>query len=872
MISYLFSDMVDFYLLSVDETLKKLKSSLHGLTKEEASLRQKEYGLNEIIEAKKKSNIQMFLEQFKSILIIILIIAVIISFLLGEFLNAVVILIILVLNAVLGFYQEKKAEKALEALKKLAVPMVEVIRDGKHQIIKAKELTVGDILVLKAGDKVGADCRLIECMHLRVDESILTGESVPVDKSVEALSGKKDITEQKNMVFASTVVVHGHGKGVVTAVGTNTEFGKIARMLQVPEERTPLQEKLGELGMQLGILFVLISFFVFLLGIIAGMPLIQTMLAAIALAVAAVPEGLPASITIALSLGVHKMAKRNAIVRRLAAVETLGSTTVICTDKTGTLTANEMTVRKIYTDKVIEVTGQGFDLNGKFLFEGKEIKVDAHLFELLKAGALCNDATLETGDPTEIALLVSAKKAGVEVGNPKRIDEIAFTPERKLMSVLIDKVYTKGATEEVLIRSNRIFDKGIIRPINKADIERIIAVNDEFAAQGLRVLAFAFNDSKKLSEKDLVFLGLQAMMDPPRIEVFEALKKCTSAGIRVIMITGDHPTTALAIAKELHIATDGIVLTGQELDKMNDKEFEKIIERVNVFARVSPEHKVRITNALKKKGHVVAMTGDGINDAPALKRADIGIAMGITGSDVSKEASDMVLADDNFATIVNAVEEGRGIYDNIRKVIAYLLSGNFVEILVIASGIFGGFILGFGPLLPLIAIQILWINLVTDGLPALALSMDPGESDVMQRKPREKNESIWKGMRLWLLDYVVITTILTLALFVYGLQESLIKAQTMVFTSIMLFEKFQSFACRSLEKPVFWRKMMKNKLLIVAALLTFVMHLAILYVPILNKIFHVVPLSVFDWLLILILALSVFAYLELYKKLKTKEK
>jgi len=863
--------------------MKELKTSENGLDKFEVAKRQEQYGLNKLKEVKRKSSFRIFLEQFKSFLVIILIIATAISIVLDEVTDAIVILIILILNAALGFYQEKKAENALEALKRLTVPKAKVVREGKTLIIDSHEIVPGDILLLDTGDKVPADCRIINETNLKTNESVLTGESTPVRKHSDAIKKEHPaISDQKNILFSGTTIVYGHCKAVVIGTGMNTEFGKIATLLQVPEEETPLQKKLAVLGKHIGIIVIAISVVIFVMGYFSGENPLKMLIIAVALAVAAIPESLPASITIALSLGVYRMSKKNSIVRRLASVETLGSTTVICSDKTGTLTMNEMTVRKIYVDnKIFDVSGEGFLSEGKIELNGKELKnLDEYkdLQLLLVTGVMCNDAISENdnmiGDPTELALLVSAKKAHIEDLRKeyKRIEEIPFDSSRKMMSTAYSiggkKIaYSKGAVESVLSKCSHIYTNGKVRKLTTQDKKNILKINEIFAKSALRVLAFAvkrMKENEKLIEKNLIFIGLQGMIDPPRPEVKDAIKLCKDASIKVVMITGDHEDTAVAIAKELDILDDGKILTGAELEKMNDNEFNKIVNQVSVYARVSPEHKVRITKALKNRGHIVAMTGDGINDAPALKQADIGVSMGITGTDVTKEASDMILTDDNFTSIVSAVEEGRGIYDNIRKVIAYLLSGNIVEVAIISLSIF------MGMPLPLIAIQILWINLVTDGLPALALSMDPIDKDVMKKKPRPKNESIWHGMRPWMVEYVVIAVAITLGLFAWGLQESLIKAQTLVFTSIIIFEKYQSISCRSLDKPV-GRRIFENKFLIFAIALTIVLQLAILYIPFLNPIFGVTPLSLFEWLLILGGGAIAYAYLEIYKWLKSRK-
>jgi Ca2+-transporting ATPase len=869
----------NWFNVSAEETIKELQSDREGLSAEEAQRRLSTYGPNEIVEKRKRPAWLAFLEQFKSVLILILIIAIVISAILGEIIDAAAILAIVILIAVLGFGQERKAERALETLKKLAAPTAEVVRDGEIKVVSASQIVPGDILSLKVGDKVPADCRITEQLNLKTDESILTGESIPVVKHEGVLTKDVPIAERSNMLFSGTTVVYGHCRAVVVTTGMATEFGKIAAALRAPEERTPLQVQLDKLGVQLGLIFAGACAVVFIIGFFSGIEMLEILLISIALAVAAVPEGLPAAITIALALGVQRMAKQNAIVRKLTAVETLGCATVICSDKTGTLTLNEMTVRKLWVNgKTIDVTGEGYSTEGKFSLDDKEI--DPKQYEdielLLLTGMTCNDAVIGeqiVGDPTEAALVVAAKKAGLEDMREKcpRLQEISFDSNRKMMSIActIDnrKIgYAKGAVEEILKRCSSIYLNGEVKPLRGEDKMAVLEASQQFAQSALRVLGFAIKKLKqeeKLIEKDLIFVGLQGMIDPPRPEAKAAIEQCRQAGIKVVMITGDHKDTATAVAHELGlIASDNPeLLTGAELDTLDDEQFEEMVEEVKVYARVNPEHKVRITETLRKKGHVVAMTGDGINDAPALKKADIGVAMGIAGTDVSREVSDMVLIDDNFTTIVSAVEHGRGIYENIRKVLAFLLSGNIAEILIVFIAIM------IGLPLPLVAIQILWINLVTDGLPALALSVDPVSKDVMRKKPRSKDEGILRGLRAWLIDYPIIVLIGTFALFLWGLQDSIIKAQTIAFTTIIIIEKYQAFNCRSLDRPV-GRKIFANRYLVYATILTIGLHFAILYIPYLNSIFHVTPLSLIEWLAILAVGAVGFAYLEGYKFIK----
>lgn len=870
-----------YHLLSVNQTLDTLNSSKEGLTSSEAKARLSKYGFNEIQEKRKKTDLEIFIDQFKSFLIIILIVAVVLSFAFGEYIDGVLILLIILLNAFLGFIQTKKAEEAIAALKKLTVPVVKVLRDKEVKNISSRELVPGDIVILDTGDKVPADCRILSQINLKVDESVLTGESIPVSKSSEQLKSPQPIQNQSNMLFMGTSIVYGRCEAIVVATGMSTEFGKIALSIQQGEEITPLQRKLDDFGKFIGKVFLFICLTVFILGLINGIEFITIAITAISLAVAAVPEGLLASITIALSLGVATMAKHKAIVRKLTAVEGLGSVTVICTDKTGTLTVNEMTVKKIWNfGKEYIVTGEGYKKEGKILLNNKQIdKVEDELKLTLQSGLYCNNAFTNgepVGDPTEIALLLSAHKAGLEDNRSEknRIDEIQFDSERKMMSVMYkhekskNVIWTKGAAEKVLEKCTYVMKEGKIIKLTNQHKKAILAKEKEYAASSFRVLAFAMKltSSNKIAEDQLVFLGLQAMIDPPRPEVKHAIATCKKAGIDVIMITGDHKETAIAIGKELGIMDNGLAITGAELDKISDAELKRMIGRIKIFARASPEHKVRITKILKENGEVVAMTGDGINDAPALKAADVGVAMGQTGTDVTREVADLVISDDNFATIVNAVEQGRGIYENIRKTIAFLLSGNIAEVFIIFLAILAGL-----PL-PLVAIQILWINLVTDGLPALALSVDPISKEVMNKKPRSPKEDITAGLDIYLIHYPIILTFFSLVSFIYVWESSndLVKAQTVVFTLVVFFEMFQSFACRSIEKPV-GREVIKNKYLLLAAAAAFILQMSILYFEPMQVLFNTKPLTTLELVTIISISLIGFLYIETAKSLKSKE-
>ena len=870
-----------YQILSAREAMESLETSARGLKSSEAKERLAENGYNELHEKKKKSDFDLFVDQFKSFLILILVVAVILSFAFGEYVDAVLILAIILLNSFLGYVQTKKAEEAIRALKKLTIPTVKVVRDGDIKTISSRELVPGDFVVLNTGDRVPADCRIVSQINLKVDESILTGESHPVSKISDAIKGKQPIQNQANMLFMGTSVVYGRCEAIVVSTGMSTEFGKIALSIQAEEDVTPLQKKLDKFGQFIGLVFLAICAVVFLLGLANGIELITIALTAISLAVAAVPEGLLASITIALSLGVNKMAKHNAIVRKLTAVEGLGSVTTICTDKTGTLTVNEMTVKKLWNyGKEYSFTGEGYKGEGKILLNGKEVKVNRDLALSLEAGSYCNDAFITgepVGDPTELALLASAKKAGIpdRRSELKRLDEVQFDSERKMMSVLYSSgsskgktIWSKGAAEKIVDKCSFILKDGKIQKITPRDRSKIMEKEQEYARSSFRVLALAMKQTSanKIQENGLTFLGLQAMIDPPRPEVKHAISVCKKAGVDVIMITGDHKETALAIGKELGIIDSGIALTGLELDELSDSELKKRISKVKIFARVSPEHKVRITRILKEKGEIVAMTGDGINDAPALKAADVGVAMGQTGTDVTREVADLVISDDNFATIVKAIEQGRGIYENIRKNIAFLLSGNIAEVFIIFLAVL------LGLPLPLIAIQILWINLITDGLPALALAVDPISKEVMNRRPRPPDENIISKLDLYVIHYPIIATIVVLVSFAYVLNMTgdVLRAQTVSFSLIVFFEMFQSFSCRSLERPVF-SGIFKNKYLVFAALLALALQMTIIYFEPVQSLFYTTPLTALELGAVVILAFSGFAYIELMKKIQSSK-
>lgn len=848
-----------------------------GLSTQEALERLKKFGYNELKGKKKKSPIIIFLSQFNDFIIWVLIAATIISELMGEKADAITIFIIVIMNGVMGFIQEYRTEKSLDALKELASPTAKVIRDGKLTVIKARELVTGDIIEIEAGDRVPADCMIISGDGLRSDESILTGESVPVEKVVFKGNGQDKHT---SLIFMGCSITSGRGRAKVIAVGMNTEMGRIANMLDsIDTEMTPLQKKLDGLGKIIVYGCLVICAVVTLAGVIRGNDFAQMFLVGVSLAVAAIPEGLPAIVTVSLAIGVQRMMKRNALVRKLPAVETLGCTNVICSDKTGTLTQNKMTVKKVFTmGRNYTVTGDGYGLDGRIEFNRATVSVrdDKNLRQLLECFVICNNAAIYkkgikggssedvTGDPTEIALLVLAEKGGVSVNECRQkyriIKEYPFDSERKMMSVLCTYkneryLFVKGAPEIILNRCIGAVDNGNVIEIKKGFKDKAARANNSMAEEALRVLAGAYKkldgSSGEADENNLIFLGMVGMIDPPREEVKNSIIDCKTAGITPVMITGDHKLTAMAIASQLRMVDkESVVLTGEDLESMSDSTLDKIISKVRVFARVNPSHKYRIVKCLKRQGKVVAMTGDGVNDAPAIKEADIGIAMGISGTDVTKEASSMILLDDNFSTIVAAVEEGRVIYDNIRKFIRYLLSCNIGEVLtmLVAS------LLDLP--LPLLPIQILLVNLATDGLPAMALCMEPGEKDVMLRKPRSKKESIFSD-GLW--SKIVVRGIMiglctvisfTISLLQFDANETL--ARTVCLCTLVLSQLFHVFECKSERHSVFKVGLFSNMYLVYAALSSTILLLLTVYVPWLQKIFSTQGLNLIQWGIVLV--------------------
>ena len=825
----------------------------HGLSTAEARRRLSEYGANELAESRRVSPWGILAEQFKNVLIIILLVAVALSAVLGHTVEALAIAVIVLFAAVLGFYQEFRAERAIEALRRMAAPTATVLRDGEELSVPAREAVPGDIIILRMGDKIPADARLIDAVNLKCDEAALTGESMPVEKQTAALAnGALAVADRNNMVYAGTTVTYGRGRAVVVATGMKTEFGKIAQSLEsVETSRTPLQQNLDRVGNILARAALVIVVVIAGLGVLRGQPFLEMLIFSIALAVAVVPEALPAVVTISLALGVQRMSRRNALIRRLSAVETLGSVSVICSDKTGTLTKDEMTARKFFVaGRMLAVSGSGYEPKGVFTDRERPIEPRGPVELLLRAGALASDARLVRasdhgwkikGDPTEGALVVAAAKAGLNKADLDakfpRIGEIPFTSESKRMTTLHATpggtvAYAKGAPEVILNACARMaLDEGVAA-LDGAGKDSILQTARQMAEEALRVLAVAYKPNAQLqdAECDMIFLGLVGMIDPPRPEAKTAIETCARAGIKPIMITGDHPTTAAAVARELGLLTDGQVLTGAQLDSLSDADFERDVERLRVYARVSPAHKLRVVTALQKNRHFVAMTGDGINDAPALKKADIGVAMGITGTDVTKEAADMTLTDDNFASIVAAVEEGRGVFENIKKYLMFLLSCNLGEILLLA----GATLLDWP--LPLSAVQILYINLATDGLPALALAVDPHETDLMARPPRDPRRGIFTPPVVTLMLVGGLWSgLITLVTFQWALASgrALQESMTMVFTGLVLIEFFKAYNFRSDLKSVL-RRPFANQWLNWAILWESVLLLLVIYLPFLQ--------------------------------------
>jgi Ca2+-transporting ATPase len=887
---------------SINEALTQLKTTTQGgLTSTQAENRIKTYGYNQLDEAPPTTIWQLLWEQFNNFVIILLVVAALISAILGDWVEAAAIMAIVILNAALGVIQERRAEEALAALKELAAPEANVMRDGRRMTIPAKELVPGDIVYLEAGNYIPSDVRLIEAVNLRIDEAALTGESVPVQKEANSTYERSTpLGDRKNIAYMGTVVTYGRGQGVVTNTGMKTQIGLIAEMLQaVEEEETPLQKRLDQLGRSLGWAALAVCGLIFVVGWVRGTPPLEMFIIAVSLAIAAVPEGLPAVVTISLALGMREMIKRHALIRRLSSVETLGSATVICSDKTGTLTQNEMTVTRVAADgEFIQITGSGYNLTGEFYRDGKTVSLTDYpaILTTLWIGALNNDATLELesykdgestyrmiGDPTEGALIVAAAKAGA-LPSPlnkafPRVQEIPFDSERKRMVTvhLVDdphpedispfyddkqrKSYViteKGAPDIVLEQCTHYQNRNDEAvPLDDEQRRRILAANDAMTEDALRVLGVAYRVTQDLDddfdgifvddlEKEMIFVGLIGMIDPARPEVPPAIELARNAGIRTVMITGDYPNTARAIASEINLLQEGHqVLTGKDLSKIDDEALKEAVKHTDVFARVSPQHKMRVVQALRSNGQVVAMTGDGVNDAPSIKLADIGVAMGITGTDVTKETADMVLTDDNYASIVSAVQQGRVIYSNIRKFVYYLLSCNLAEIAIIFLATLAGL-----PS-PLTAIQLLWLNLITDGAPALALGVEKGDPDIMEKSPRPPSEPIInRQMQLGIIVQTMAITTVTLLAYWIGLvthPEAQEYAATMAFVTLSFSELLRAFTARSENYPVLKIGLFTNRSMNWAVVSSFILLLAVVYIPFLNNIFDTVPLRMAQW-------------------------
>lgn len=871
-----------YYNQTIQEVEKELNTSIqNGLTKEEVQSRLSKYGYNEFEQKKHKSLLVKFLEQFKSFMIIVLLVAAaisgIIGYLHGEgFTDAIIILAIVIINAIIGVIQEAKAEQSLEALEKMASPHCKVLRNGQIEVIESGQLVPGDIVELETGDVIPADLRLVEAINLKIQDAALTGESVPEEKFTEVISQKEvPLGDRDNLGFSSSIVTYGRGKGIVIATGMQTEVGKIASLIQsVPDTKTPMQEKLDKLGKFLGIAALIICALIFIVGVIHGREILDMFMIAVSLAAAAIPEGLPAVSTIVLAVGVQRLVKKNAIVRTLPSVETLGSTTVICSDKTGTLTQNKMTVTELFVN------------NKTAVVKDLKMSLPEEMQALFQIAIMANDAKLSkiddvwktTGDPTETALIDLGLKFDMEKNIMEdelpRIAEIPFDSERKMMTTVHQGqdnalfIFTKGGLDELLTCCNKIWLDGQIMPLSEKEKNEIREANTIMAKKALRVLATAFKEVTELPknidpetlEKDLVFVGMLGMIDPPREEVKEAVKKCRQAGIKPVMITGDHKITAVAIAESLGIkAPQDEALTGVDVERMSDENLKKRVESVAVYARVAPEHKVRIVKAFQNRGEIVAMTGDGVNDAPALKLADIGVAMGITGTDVSKGAADIVLTDDNFATIVTAVEEGRRIYDNILKAVQFMLSTNIGEICVLFVAVLANWA---SPLLP---IHILWINLVTDSLPALALSVDPADKDIMERKPVDSSQSIMnKNFSIRVLLQGCMIGVLSLVAFLQGMKTSVEVAQTMTFAVLAFSQMAHVFNVRSNYHSAF-TTMFKNRYLLGAIGIVIALMVIVLEVPALHDIFRLATLSKEQWFWVVGLAIAPLPIVESVK-------
>lgn len=879
-----------WHTLSGEIVMSRLKSASHGLSQSEAARRLAEYGPNELQSVHRTSPWTILFAQFKNVLIVILLIATVLSAFLGHPIEAIAIAVIVLFAVLLGFVQEYRADRAIEALRQMAAPTTTALRDGEEVEIAARDLVPGDVILLRAGDKIPADARLIEAVNLQIEEASLTGESVPVEKHAAPLADAElAVGDRRNMAYAGTAATYGRGRAIVVATGMSTEFGKIARMLEtIDVGRTPLQENLDKVGVVLARAALVVVGIIVALGLLRGQPLLEMLVFGIALAVAVVPEALPAVVTISLAIGVQRMVKRHALMRRLPAVETLGSTSVICSDKTGTLTKDQMTIRKIFSaGQMLEVSGAGYAPDGEFLRAGSVVEPPGPVMQLLQAGALASDTHIVRnesdglwqvkGDPTEGALVVAASKAGLDKadldGQFPRVKEIPFTSETKRMTTVHDgagvvMACSKGAPEVILASCTRQMTEEGESPLDAGSREAILHAGREMASEALRVLAVASKSGPMPEdpESEMTFLGIVGMIDPPRPEAKAAIQVCQQAGIRPVMITGDHPLTAQAVAGELGLLQNGRVLIGAELEAMSEDDLARAVECIDVYARVSPAHKLRIVAAWQAKGHIVAMTGDGVNDAPALKKAEIGIAMGITGTDVTKEAAAMTLTDDNFASIVAAVEEGRVVFGNIKKYLMYLISSNIGEIGLMAGATLAGL-----PL-PLSAVQILYVNLATDGLPALALAVDPPDADLMRRRPRNPRTGIFTRPVVTLMTVGgAWSTVVNLGLFVWARRSgrSDAEAMTMTFVSLVLIQFFKAYNFRSDRHSVLNRPF-ANRWLNLAIIWELCLLILIVHVPFLHAPFGTFSLPPIDWAIVIALAFTVSPVLEIAKFLERR--
>lgn len=884
----------EWYKKSVFEAYNALETSSDGLNSAMAKKRLEYFGKNEIEEKEQEPAWKLLFNQFKSLLIIILILSAILSAVYGKEIEAISIIIIVILAGVLGFVQEFKAGKAIEALKKMAAPHTIALRDGKEVVVATSDIVPGDVLIIKSGDKIPADLRIIESKNLKIDEAALTGESLSVEKLCTKLDGESiPLGDRKNMLYMGTSVAYGRGKAVVVATGMTTEFGKIATLLQSTDTRkTPLQTNLDNLGKRIGIFAIVLAALMSLLGVFRNYPLNEMFVWGVALAVAIIPEALPAVVTISLALGVRRMVKRKALIRKLPAVETLGATTIICSDKTGTLTQDQMTIRKIYTNgKCISLTGTGYSPFGEFFINEEKLdpSSEKELIELLKAGSLCGDTLLKKeagswsiiGDPTEGSIVVAAAKAGIYAdelkSEQKRIDEIPFSSERKKMTTIHQSssrivAYSKGAPEEILAESSFILQNGELIKLTPDMKNEVLLEAQKLGEEALRVLGISYKEltnSYNIDsvESEMVFLGFVGMIDPPRYEVRDAIKICEKAGIKPIMITGDHKITAVAIAKELGILKGGQAISGVELEALSSEDFDKTAANTEVYARISPEHKLKIVDALMRRGNIVAMTGDGVNDAPALKKADIGVAMGITGTDVSKEAADMILTDDNFASIVAAVEEGRSIFENIRKYLVFLLSGNIGKVLAMLICLL------FALPIPLTAVQILFMNFIMDGLMAIALGVEPPEPGIMNKEPRKVKEGVLNHFSILFIGSVgTMIGLLSVGVFYLALEfgYSEMDAMTIFFYTLIFSRLFNAYNCRSLVQPIFKLNMFSNRALIYSAVGTVAMIIAISENNFLREVFHITLMGVKESVFIFLASITIFIFVEIAKIIKIK--